>query len=73
MNGHGYHKSQGSRDQSVSKGADGPMPTDLSNGEAKFVQGYSQRRGDNHKSERDIERLVCGAPFGLSNTQLMIR
>lgn len=60
MNGYGGHQRQGSRDQSVSKRANGPMPTDLSNGEAKFVQGYSQKRGDSHRSERDIEKLVYG-------------
>lgn len=62
MNGYGDHKRQGSRDQSVSKRADGPMPSDLSNREAKFVQGYSQKRGDSHNSQRDIERLVYGRP-----------
>ncbi|KFY28153.1 hypothetical protein V493_03079 [Pseudogymnoascus sp. VKM F-4281 (FW-2241)] len=56
MTGYGDRQSQGSRDQSVSKRAHGSMPTDLSNGEAKFVQGYSQNRGDNHKSERDVEK-----------------
>lgn len=60
MNGYGNHQRQGSRDQSVSKRADGRMPTDLSNGEAKFVQGYSQKRGDSYKGERDIGRLVRG-------------
>lgn len=67
MNGYRDHQRQGSRDQSVSKRAHGPMPTDPSNGEAKFVQGYSQKRGDSNRSERDIEKLVCEASFGPLN------
>jgi serine/threonine-protein kinase PRP4 len=72
VNGHGVHRSQGSRDQSVSKRADGPMPTDLSKREAKFVQGYSQRDGDSHKGELDIEKLVCAAPVNFSDKQLTL-
>ncbi|OBT69535.1 CMGC/DYRK/PRP4 protein kinase [Pseudogymnoascus sp. 23342-1-I1] len=69
MNGYGDHQRQGSRDQSVSKRAHGPMPTDLSNGEAKFVQGYSQKRGDSHRSERDIEKSHPPAEEPPSDTE----
>ncbi|OBU01608.1 U4/U6 small nuclear ribonucleoprotein prp4 [Pseudogymnoascus verrucosus] len=69
MNGYGNHQRQGSRDQSVSKRADGRMPTDLSNGEAKFVQGYSQKRGDSYKGERDIERSHPPAEEPPSDTE----
>lgn len=51
VNGYEYHKSEGSKLQSVSKRTDGPVPTDAPKREAKTVQGSSQRDGAN----RDLD------------------
>lgn len=50
LNGYEYHKSRDARKQSVSKRADGPVPTDVSKREAKTVQGSSQQLDDSSRN-----------------------
>lgn len=60
----GYEdRGRGFKVQSVSKGADGPMPTDLSKREAKIIKGYSQQRDDSSTDRFRTEMWVLSIFF----------
>ena len=53
--GHGDMRDRDSRDQSVSKRAQSPLPADNARHEAKTTQGYPQQHNDKPASNLDLE------------------